>query len=348
MKNKILSSIILILILLSSTFVYATDEQVEIPNKYDLRNEISIIPQRQLSSNSDKGPACYHYAKTKMIETYLQKTKGINYNLSEAYYGYCGESENTIFVLESDFPNQMFSQISNIEQKVESVKSKAVINNFKYLRGINKEDSTTVKSYIQKYGGVLATLEGDVQWSDYKGGIYHKEKYTGNLHAVTIIGWDDNYSKDNFVYEKPENDGAWLILNTWGTSWGNNGTGWVSYEDSYNLLGGTEFIGSITLADGEVIETKLEDEKEETTETPVIEQQNQTQKMIEEHNNIKNMQNIFIITVAVIIILLITLIIIKHNNQSNSKDNNSKKKSKLKMVIIIELILIVLAMIFML
>lgn len=277
MKNKILSSIILILILLSSTFVYATDEQVEIPSKYDLRNEITIIPEKQISSSHTTGPSCYSYTKTKMIETYLQKTKGINYNLSETYYAYHGEEKENVFVLESDFPNKMFAQISNIDQKVEEVSKKAVINKFEYLSIANKNQNT-VKRYIQKYGGIPASTNSDKQWSNYKGGIYHKELYNGNPHEIVIIGWDDNYSKDNFVYEKPENDGAWLVLNSWGSNWGNNGTAWVSYEDSYNMFGSMEFVKSITLSDGETIETKLADEKEETTETPVIEQQNQTQE----------------------------------------------------------------------
>ena len=347
MKNKILSSIILILILLSSTFVYATNG--EIPTKYDLRNEISIEVENQKNGDQNKGAVCYHYAKTKMVETYLQKANGINYDLSETYYAYHSEDEEGVFALESDFPNKLFAQIPNIDEKIKLAEEKAVIKNFDYLYGV-KKTRENIKKYIMSYGGVLTTPICDNQMDNYKGGMYHSKlnEINRGTHAVVIIGWDDNYSKDNFYYEKPENDGAWLVLNSWGTNWGNNGTAWVSYDDYYNLLGNAELVGSITLADGEIIETKLADKKEGTTETPVIEQQSQTQKMIEEHNNIKNMQNIFIIAVAVIIILLITLIIIKHNNQSNLKDNNSKKKSKLKIVIIIELILIVLAMIFML
>jgi len=38
-------------------------------------------------------------------------------------------------------------------------------------------------------------------------------------HAVTIVGWDDDFSKDNFNSTsgaKPENDGAYLVRNSWG------------------------------------------------------------------------------------------------------------------------------------
>ncbi len=37
-------------------------------------------------------------------------------------------------------------------------------------------------------------------------------------HAVTIIGWDDNYPKENFLAEhQPPDNGAWLVKNSWGS-----------------------------------------------------------------------------------------------------------------------------------
>lgn len=50
-------------------------------------------------------------------------------------------------------------------------------------------------------------------------------------HCVTIIGWDDNYSKENFSTYKPSSDGAWLIANSYGTDFGNGGYFWMSYEE---------------------------------------------------------------------------------------------------------------------
>lgn len=59
-------------------------------------------------------------------------------------------------------------------------------------------------------------------------------KATG--HAIAIVGWDDNYSKDNFKAVNgvlPEKDGAWLVKNSWGNYNSLNGYFWLSYEDSY-------------------------------------------------------------------------------------------------------------------
>lgn len=50
----------------------------------------------------------------------------------------------------------------------------------------------------------------------------------GLNHAVVIVGWDDDYDKSNFL-QKPKNNGAFLVRNSWGTN--DHGYYWVSYED---------------------------------------------------------------------------------------------------------------------
>lgn len=48
-------------------------------------------------------------------------------------------------------------------------------------------------------------------------------------HAVTIVGWDDNFPREYFATEASQ-DGAWLCQNTRGEFWGDNGFYWVSYD----------------------------------------------------------------------------------------------------------------------
>ena len=66
-------------------------------------------------------------------------------------------------------------------------------------------------------------------------------------HAVTIVGYDDNYPRTNFIGNKslddpdvvlPEKDGAFLIKNSWDVGFGNGGYFWLSYEDKSFLYAG--------------------------------------------------------------------------------------------------------------
>lgn len=68
------------------------------------------------------------------------------------------------------------------------------------------------------------------------GKSFYQKRYTGKMaqkmanHCVTIVGWDDNYSRDNFAY-RPSGDGAWLIANSYGTDYNDNGYFWLSYYE---------------------------------------------------------------------------------------------------------------------
>ncbi|MEE1151471.1 MAG: lectin like domain-containing protein [Methanobrevibacter sp.] len=49
-------------------------------------------------------------------------------------------------------------------------------------------------------------------------------------HDVSIVGWDDNFPKEKFLTPPPGN-GAWIVKNSWGSGWGDNGYLYVSYYD---------------------------------------------------------------------------------------------------------------------
>ena len=86
---------------------------------------------------------------------------------------------------------------------------------------------------------------GYVDWSYYsndkylKNGkyIYTYDSNTSTTHAISIIGWDDTVSADNFkiTYDgktyKPAGNGAWIMRNSWGTDHGENGYYYISYYD---------------------------------------------------------------------------------------------------------------------
>ena len=100
-----------------------------------------------------------------------------------------------------------------------------------------------IKNHILEYGAVYAHVYNDMTESNgnhYSPSYNTSTKswfYRGNgdkqrNHTVLIIGWDDDYSVDNFRNDlKPSSNGAYIVLNSWGASFGDNGCYYISYED---------------------------------------------------------------------------------------------------------------------
>ena len=64
-------------------------------------------------------------------------------------------------------------------------------------------------------------------------------------HAVTLVGWDDAFPKEEFVVTPP-GDGAFILKNSWGTGFGDGGYFYISYYDrSLDTSESTVFTGVV-------------------------------------------------------------------------------------------------------
>lgn len=95
------------------------------------------------------------------------------------------------------------------------------------LGPVTADNRDTVKTLIKRYGAVSVTYDGSTHQDSYK--AYYHASQNGFGHAVSIIGWDENYSRSNFN-ETPSANGAWLAKNSYGTNAGEYGFFWLSYE----------------------------------------------------------------------------------------------------------------------
>ena len=55
--------------------------------------------------------------------------------------------------------------------------------------------------------------------------------YPPNFHAVSLVGWDDNFNNMDSLGQYAK--GAWIFKNSWGTDWGDNGFGYLSYDTPF-------------------------------------------------------------------------------------------------------------------
>lgn len=111
---------------------------------------------------------------------------------------------------------------------------------------IPKKNLDGIKEAVYLYGGVQTSLYSALTSAASVSEFYNPDTaayfYVGTEklnHDVLIVGWDDNYPKENFN-TAPEGNGAFLCMNSWGEGFGDHGYFWVSYFDSsigiYNIV----------------------------------------------------------------------------------------------------------------
>ena len=119
--------------------------------------------------------------------------------------------------------------------------SPAGLKAVKHVQGVELvpgKDYEKIKRAILQYGGVQSSLYTSMTDEESQSVHYNEEKYAycyiGSQppnHDSVIIGWDDEYPRENFNTEV-NGDGAFICMNSWGDGFGDDGYFYVSYYDS--------------------------------------------------------------------------------------------------------------------
>ncbi len=106
------------------------------------------------------------------------------------------------------------------------------------IRLLPARDFTAIKKAVFLRGGVQSSLYTSIVNSMSRSPYYSADNssycYEGEEvpnHDVVIVGWDDQYPRENFQKEPP-GDGAFLCVSSWGQDFGDGGYFYVSYYDS--------------------------------------------------------------------------------------------------------------------
>ncbi|KAF1077498.1 lectin like domain-containing protein [Methanogenium sp. MK-MG] len=94
-------------------------------------------------------------------------------------------------------------------------------------------DNSLFKQTLMNEGAIWVAFT--VNWScfadNYTTYYWPGDEYAPNGgHAVTLVGWDDTFPKENFNVTPP-GDGAFILKNSWGTGSGDEGFFYISYYD---------------------------------------------------------------------------------------------------------------------
>ena len=238
-----------------------------LPSKFDSRDWGWVSPVRYQGWMG----SCWTFGMIGALESALLKATGLRIDLSEnnmqdtmIKYSIYGDLELEEGAMNTVAASYLLSWLGAFTQNLDSYdemgKISPVITTTQdihvqdviFIANDEVPNGTKLKEAIMKYGSINVNYYGQSQYDEVSL-YYNTETYaqyvdvpTKQNHAVSVVGWDDNFPKEKFL-TPPPGDGAWIVKNSWDTNWGDNGYLYVSYYDkSFVQCGPGELNGHAT------------------------------------------------------------------------------------------------------
>jgi len=220
--------------------VYATLSDKKYPAKFDYRD----IGKAPSVKNQGKLGTCWAFAALAAFETALLPEE--QYDFSEDHMSI----RNSFSVTQNDGGEYTMAlaylaawqgpvyEADDPYGDGESPEKLLPVKHVQEVQILEHKNFEQIKEMVYKYGGVQTSIYTNLKNANSKSSYYNDKTYAycyiGTQkpnHDVVIIGWDDNYPKENFNIEL-EADGAFICQNSWGEQFGDNGIFYISYYDS--------------------------------------------------------------------------------------------------------------------
>lgn len=221
-----------------------------LPDKFNLKDYGLVGPVR------DQGymGACWTFATSGALELALLKATGKLYNFSQdniqntmlqySIYGVNGilegaqQSTGVGYLVNwyGPYPTDLdrYDELGKVSTHINMANESIHVQDVVFFPARqNATDNYIFKKALMDYGAFLVAIysgENSKYYNETSAARYYNGT-KGINHAVTLVGWDDNYPASNFL-NPPSGDGAWIIKNSWGTDWGDEGYFYLSYYDT--------------------------------------------------------------------------------------------------------------------
>ena len=211
-----------------------------VPTKYDLREKLRVS---QIRDQGTYG-TCWAFAATSALESSLMPEENLLFSVDHMSMSnsfnvnqYDGGDYTMGMAYLAAWQGPVYDADDPYGDGVTRDDLTAV-KHVQEIRIIDGKDYQGIKEAVFKYGGVQTSLYSTITSSKARTQYYNRDTnsycYMGSEkpnHDVVIIGWDDNYPKENFNVDL-EGDGAFICQNSWGTQFGDDGVFYVSYYDT--------------------------------------------------------------------------------------------------------------------
>ncbi|CAD7774619.1 MAG: Papain family cysteine protease [Candidatus Methanoperedenaceae archaeon GB37] len=205
-----------------------------LPNRYDLRDEGLLTPIK----NQNRYGTCWAFATYGSLESDLLKLAQPAYDFSENNlvnkHGFdLGFDDGGNILMSSAYLARGDGPVLESCDPYPNPGGSPNCPRVKYIEDIvwlpgraNTNDNQYLKQAVYYHGAVYTSM----YWN---GDFYNRSTYTyyyngteNANHAVVIVGWDDNKET------QASNPGAWIVRNSWGKGFGEEGYFYVSYYDT--------------------------------------------------------------------------------------------------------------------